>query len=302
MKTLEEFHEEVETLISKKDIRGLDFLNGYGKVVRDTSNSKRCISSRIVISNSVYSVFAAPIRYEGKTYEDDIYDVFVSIDNLNGGELSGVISPSFGRIISLEEIDNINKDIDIVSKLIKKYNLKPDDYVWLSDKGNVFAGNKKVKPVKVLKMLGIDEYRLPDIIETLEVMSIDFGKGLSIGSVKDVYTDPRLKIGSCMTPKGSHFDPRKFDVYTELGVQCIYYKNKRGILARTLLWENKYYDRIYSTGNVLSEEFQKYLESIGYQKLPYDYKSEVVSNTEYLPYLDTTMVEEVEGGIRFVSR
>ena len=241
------------------------------------------ISTKITVSN---------IRYDNKKYDEDVSDVFMLVTTNHN--VRQVVSPSLTN-----KIGNINISVKLALKLIRMYKLKPGDCIWLSDKGNVFAGSKKIKPGKLLKLLGVSSFMMDELINNFKLMNLNFSKAIKKGNAREVYTSPKLKISSCMAG-------RDIELYDVMAVECLYLPDTNGnIIARALLWEGKYFDRVYATSDALKNALTDYLKSV-YNSVPAGYTSKWVKGTYdkyFIPYMDTLKGIEIgDGEFRFTVK
>ena len=165
--------------------------------------------------------------------------------------------------------------------------------------GQVVAGGKAIKPGRFARSIGLDDKAASVFADALLsnlllTLSEDM---ISIKKVSEVYNSHSLKIGSCMTGKG--YD---LSVLEEAGAEVICLSNLKGeIVARTLLWENRYFDRLYSISRTLELDFEIKLEEMGYEYLEDgdpDFKSKWVEGNpfdRFIPFMDTLDSVEVDG-------
>jgi len=260
---------------------------GKAKLMGDRFITKTVGNMRVIIQT---------IKIDGIDYKDNEYSLFVSS---NGFKHYDVLSPSLIRFLNKELTDEVIS-MDNIFKLIEKYNLKKDECFWISDKFNLYAGTKKIKIGKFLKELNLDKNEIDEKITSIEVTKL-IKKGLiNIGRVNDIYNSEDLKITSCMVHNG--YD---LSIYDVLDVKVIYLTNDKGeILSRSLLWEGKYFDRVYSTSDLLKEKFTELLIKKGYKEIPSTYVSKPFNPyiTEFIPYMDTLQFVIMKDGFLHFSK
>lgn len=245
---------------------------------------------RIIKGGQTLTLTIGTVQYDGYTYEDGEYNVYCNVD--------GFISPMKYLSPSIQKyIEDIDKDL--LLNEIKKHKLKDYECFWVSNKGDLYAGNRKIKPGKILKALGADDAELQKFIEDIEVKKINFHKQTRVASVQEVYTSKKLKVISCMT--GS--DMR---IYDKIDAESIYLVDaNENILARTILWENKFHDKVYATSETLRSKFQNHLEQLGYSRVT-EYTTNIIPgriDDYFIPYMDTVSSVNVihwdGGGVSF---
>ena len=236
-------------------------------------------------------------------YTHHIYIIDYELPTSKGSEIGyrkNVTNPiSFSEKIYnwLEEKVDLQSP-EVYARINAKYGKVSN--VWVSNKGNFFVDNKKVKGGKLLRTLNPDiaEYEISDIHTELEVENINFDNSVVVsGDITKIYNSTKLKVGSCMTRKGF-----SFKLLEDLGIKILIVQTKRGdIIGRCLLHEGKYFDRIYSTSNHLSDKLYKWL-SDNYEALPNRYKTKKVkvSKDTFYPYMDSiNILKKYKGG--FIS-
>lgn len=271
---------------------------------------------RVRLSNHTVSI--GTIQYDlsirDKTresiYSKGYYSIYVYVErdiNIRGNMLThnDIVSSISDRIGVMPHVED-------TIKTLKKYGCNnPYDVLWISSKGKWFAGNKQVKPGKLLRSLypnmGTDI--MNSIIDEVKTSTIEISKMTEIMRVEDAYRSTKLKIGSCMT-----HDHVNHDLYDALGVKCIVVKDENGnYIARSLLWPTErgayVHDRVYSTTAIMTSKFKRYLSSTypTTKKIKVDgYKSTVVKGKPsdwFMPYMDTMCyVKVVEGGFYLTNK
>ena len=165
--------------------------------------------------------------------------------------------------------------------------------------GQVMAGGKAIKPGKFVRSLGLDENTaslFADAVLSNQLLTLSKDM-ISIKKVSEVYNSTDLKASSCMTGEG--YD---LSVLEEAGAEVICLSNLKGeIVARTLLWENRYFDRLYAISKKLEMDFEIKLEEMGYEYLEdgdKNFKSRWVEgspSSRFMPFMDTLDGVEVDG-------
>ena len=165
--------------------------------------------------------------------------------------------------------------------------------------GQVMAGGKAIKPGRFARSIGLDEGEaslFADAIMSNQLLTLSEDM-VSRKKVSEVYNSSNLKIGSCMTGKG--YD---LSVTEEAGAEVLCLSNLKGeIVARTLLWEGKYFDRIYAISRKLEFDFEFELEEMGYEYIEDgdpDYKTKWVEGNpfeRFIPFMDTLDSVEIDG-------
>jgi len=165
--------------------------------------------------------------------------------------------------------------------------------------GQVMAGGKAIKPGKFVRLLGLDENTaslFADAVLSNQLLTLSEDM-ISIKKVSEVYNSTDLKASSCMTGEG--YD---LSVLEEAGAEVICLSNLKGeIVARTLLWENRYFDRLYAISKKLEMDFEIKLEEMGYAYIEdgdKNFKSRWVEgspSSRFMPFMDTLDGVEVDG-------
>jgi len=189
--------------------------------------------------------------------------------------------------ISPDSREDDRKVEEVKKFLLKKFGNKAG-FIWISDKGNIFMDKTKIKKVgKLLKYLNpnICDFELSNFIDKLKIMEINFSKQVKVTKkVTELYNSKKLKISSCMTNKGF-----SMKLLEDSGASVIFVEDKKGnIIARALLWENKYFDKVYATSTHLSSRFTEFLNR-KYKNIPRKYNTSPikVDGDTFYPYMDT---------------
>lgn len=174
-----------------------------------------------------------------------------------------------------------------------KYKLDIDERFWVSTNGRILAGSKVIKPGKILmELTGAEGYELDALIDELKSVSIDLNKS-TFYEVEELYKSDKLKIKSCMTKKN-----KDLSLYSKLPVKALGVPDSNGnIIARTLIWEDKYYDRIYSTNKALAERFKAWLNTKYRPISKVRYKTDKIKldiKDVQFPYMDSVDIITVE--------
>jgi len=266
-----------------KPEEGESFLNKYGEYLE---TGLKGVNIKLSIKNRKEKVYIKSefINENGEKLELNKYD-FISEELY-----SLLISPLVGNIRI--------KPSKIYSTYYKyRFDISKGEKFHLKD-GKIYAGKNPIKPGKFTRELGFSDeqmYAFTDGLLTGKLLkSFD---NLKIGNVEEIYNSPKLKIGSCMTGEG--FD---LSVLEEAGAKVIYLEDmNKNILARVLVWEERFFDRIYASSPLMAGEFRKALINNGYSELDeeLDFSSNWIEGNpkeRFIPYMDTIDYIEVEDG------
>lgn len=193
------------------------------------------------------------------------------------------VSNAFVKMAGLDPVDSHTLD-KIKNALYNKYRC---DNIWLSNRGKVFADKQQIKIGKLLRVINPDiaTWEIDHAVDALKAMSINYIKRVTFeANVTEIYNSSAMKISSCMVNKGYNFK-----LLEDLGIKvAILRDEKDNIIARTLVHDGKYYDRVYATNEELRKQFRKHLKSVGMSKVPngYETKKVKVDKDTFYPYMD----------------
>ena len=232
------------------------------------------ISNTITKGNFTYNIFLN--RFEGEEYAE-LYLKKSVISEL-------VICPMLLEFAGWSEYEVDSTIEEIAERLWKVY---PRKKVFeISDKGEVLVDKSKVKIGKLLKTIEptLNQFALSTAADKINILKIDFDKNTKTTKrVTEFYNSKHLKIRSCMSHCGY-----SLKLLEDLGIEVIYLvDNKGNAIARSLLHEGKYIDRIYATNFSLVGAFREHLLK-KYEDMPNQYESKpiYVDEDTFYPYMD----------------
>jgi len=258
-------------------------LDSYCNSIRgEGSIEDRYTSSIIKIGAFEVRVAVFPMRYSNKPYTGDVADIVAVIsyeDPIMVRKINEVVSPTALEVAMIGDVSSSDK-----IRLIKKYNinLEKGEMLWISNRGTCFAGSRPVKPGKFLREINpyLETGIIDEIINNLKMRSFEVSKHLEMGEVSEIYGREDVKISSCMIGQD-------VSIYNKMDVKCLAL-NLKGIVARTLIYEEKYFSMVYATNTALEVAFIDYLKK-NYKEIPADYRTKVITGEPkdyFIPYMD----------------
>ncbi len=291
--TLEETYVAIADAVATIKGNPQDFLHWNSKIKVPKNDSLPYSAVKYGLVGTISNI--GEIRLE---FGINHYEVYLRVSDNRLKQINELVSPS----LAIQTKYSNNKLNNI--KLIREYKLKEFDSIWLSNNGTLFIGNKPVsrnigKFLRKISGSELEGYQLTELVERIKIKQIDFSKYICIDSVGNVYNNTPMGVGSCMTGRDI-----SLVIYDWIDVQCIYYmdESKGHIRARTLIYPDKKYSRVYADSSALGEAFTAYLNKIGYSKLESFTSALIRADVKecFIPYMDMAYYIHVEsGGFRF---
>lgn len=171
--------------------------------------------------------------------------------------------------------------------------------VWTYQPALKYSGKigktiKKLFPNVHVHQTDLDTFiaRLNSIDFVIDESNSYLTKDISEHYMMDRTVDKNTLESSCMKYPGCQYRLSVYDKHPDIDLFVVVNKERK-VIGRSLIWQNKYYDRIYSSSNVIGEAMKKHLKEKYGKSVYYDPIKETLqipidrSDPNEFPYIDS---------------